>query len=438
MSIRVEVTPSDGTLSGNTAFDEETVATPVAHAPVFSTNFGNRTDAEGDTISGLDADATDADGDTLTYSATNLPGGISINSSTGVVSGSLGFGASGSYAVTLTVSDGALSDTDTFTWTVTNTDRAPSATVVLTPAGPGTNATLTATATKADADGDPVSLTYVWKVNGATRRTFTSGSALTDTFDLSVAGNGDPGDVVRVEVTPSDGTLGGNTAADQVTVAASGPTTYADDAFGRTSVDTWGSATTGGSYTLQGTAADYDVSAGRGTMSLAAGVTRQAALAAVSATDVDLSFRVTTNKVPTGGAQFIYGIVRRVSATSQYHVKLRLAPNGNVFVQASTLLSNTEAPIGTEVQVAGLTFTPGSFIWLRAQVSGTSPTTLRIRAWADGTSEPSTWQYTATNNAAALQAAGGVGLRAYLSGGTTNAPVLYSFDDFRATGIGGP
>ena len=37
----------------------------------------------------LDADATDADLDTLTYSATGLPDGVTINASTGVISGTL-------------------------------------------------------------------------------------------------------------------------------------------------------------------------------------------------------------------------------------------------------------------------------------------------------------------------------------------------------------
>ena len=76
-------------------------------APVFSTEFTDRTDAEGAVIS-FDANATDANpGDTLTYSATNLPSGITINSSTGVVSGTLSrHVSSGSYAVVLTVSDG--------------------------------------------------------------------------------------------------------------------------------------------------------------------------------------------------------------------------------------------------------------------------------------------------------------------------------------------
>jgi hypothetical protein len=47
---------------------------------------------------------------------------------------------------------------------------------------------------------------------------------------------------------------------------------------------------------------------------------------------------------------------------------------------------------------------------------------VRIRAWADGQPEPPTWDFTATDATPALQAAGGVDLRAYLSSRATNAP----------------
>ena len=71
-------------------------------APVFSTDITDQSNTEGDVVS-LDADATDADlGDTLTYSATNLPDGITINASTGVVSGTLSATSSGSYNVVIT------------------------------------------------------------------------------------------------------------------------------------------------------------------------------------------------------------------------------------------------------------------------------------------------------------------------------------------------
>ena len=157
-----------------------------------------------------------------------------------------------------------------------------------------------------------------------------------------------------------------------------------------------------------------------------------------SALDVDLGFRVATDKLPVGGAQYVYGVVRRVSATAEYRIKLRFPANGNVLIRASSVTGNVETALGTEVLVAGLNHTVGGFIRVRAQVSGSSPTTLRIRAWQDGTTEPTAWQYTVTNSAAGLQVAGAVGLRAYLASATTNGPVLFSFDDFRATNITGP
>ena len=87
---------------------------------------------------------------------------------------------------------------------------------------PATSATLTATATAADVDGDSTSLTYVWKVDGTTRRT-TVTSSLTDTFDLSLAGNGDNGQTVTVTVTPHDGTDDGSPVTDTATVGNAAP-----------------------------------------------------------------------------------------------------------------------------------------------------------------------------------------------------------------------
>jgi len=307
--------------------------------------------------------------------------------------------------------------------------------VSLAPSSPTTDQALTATATKADADGDDVSLTFTWTVNGTLKRSFTSATALSDALDLSVAGNGDPGDVVRVEVVPNDGTASGAMAADQVTVGG-GPTIYANDVFSRTVTNAWGTATAGGSYTLLGTAADYDVAAGVGTIVLpAAGANRSAALAGVSAANVDLTFRVATNKLSTGGGQFIYGVVRRVSATAEYRAKLRIAADGSIFLQAGSVAGNTETPLGTEIRVPGLLVTAGAFIHLRVQVSGANPTTIRMRAWADGSAEPASWQYTVTSSAAGLQVAGAVGVRAYVSGAVTNTPITLSVDDFRATSI---
>ncbi len=86
---------------------------------------------------------------------------------------------------------------------------------------PRTNNVLTATATKSDADGDSVSLTFVWKVNGVIQQTHVAASGLTDTFNLSQFGGGNPGDVVTVEVTPNDGLTAGATVTGTATVVGS-------------------------------------------------------------------------------------------------------------------------------------------------------------------------------------------------------------------------
>ena len=49
--------------------------------------------------------------------------------------------------------------------------------------------------------------------------------------------------------------------------------------------------------------------------------------------------------------------------------------------------------------------------------------------------EPTSWQYSATNAAAALQVAGSLGLRVYTGSGVTNGPITVSFDDLRATSV---
>lgn len=102
-------------------------------------------------------------------------------------------------------------------------DRAPTASVSLNTTAPKTNDVLTATAVGSDPDNDPLTFTYTWTVNGVARRTTTT-AATSDSFDLSLAGNGDRGDDVAVSVIASDGTLSSPPASASVTVANTAPT----------------------------------------------------------------------------------------------------------------------------------------------------------------------------------------------------------------------
>jgi hypothetical protein len=117
-------TVHDGTVGSNTATVSITVSAGTNQDPSFDQDLPNRTDAENAVIL-LSAHATDPENDTLTYAATGLPPGLSINTSTGLISGTISTGAAAGspYAAHVTVSDdgGATTgDTDTFSWTVTS------------------------------------------------------------------------------------------------------------------------------------------------------------------------------------------------------------------------------------------------------------------------------------------------------------------------------
>jgi hypothetical protein len=123
---------------------------------------------------------------------------------------------------------------------------------------------------------------------------------------------------------------------------------------------------------------------------------------------------------------------RRISGVGEYRGRIRLRPSGVVSLQLSrTDSANSETAIGTEQTVSGLTYAAGTVLHLRLQAVGTSPTALKAKVWADGTTEPD-WQVTGTDSTSGLQAAGSVGIRTYLSGSTTNAPITLTLDDFTA------
>jgi PKD repeat protein len=339
---------------------------------------------------------------------------------TGVTS-SRTYAAAGTYTITLTVTDDAgATDTTTQTVTVAPTpNQSPTASftnsctdLACTFNGSGSN----------DPDGTIAS--YAWSWGDATA----NGSGATPNHTYAAAGTYP----VQLTVTDNNGATG--TTTSQVTVTAPPPpTVLAADAFGRTLASGWGSADTGGTWTFSGSATNLSVGSGVGQVRLSAGSGPWLALAGVSSSGTDLSTTIALDKVPTGGGAYVSLNARRVAGVGDYRAKVHYTSNGGVWLSLQrATAANAETVLAAETQVPGITMAAGEKLLARVQVTGTSPTTVRARVWKAGTTEPTTWQKTATDSAAGFQTTGGVGLYLYLSGSATNAPIVASFDDLRA------
>jgi len=176
------------------------------------------------------------------------------------------------------------------------------------------------------------------------------------------------------------------------------------------------------------------VAAGTATLTLAAaGNNTGSYLGALSQTSVHLRTSVSLSSAPTGGGTYVYVTGRRVGTNQEYRARLRFLANGTVGVAITRLAgTSTEVLVGKEVILSGMTYTPGTVLQVELDVSGTGSTQLAATVWANGTAQPATATVTGTDSTESLQAAGGVGLAAYLSGSST-AAVAVRFTALTAT-----
>ncbi|MBN1191386.1 MAG: tandem-95 repeat protein [Dehalococcoidales bacterium] len=97
--------------------------------------------------------ATDADGDRLTYNATDMPQRATLNKNSGGFVFTPSLSQIGTYEVTFTVTDGALTDSETITIRVTEPNKAPVMNTIL-PQTIEAGETLTFEVQASDANGD--------------------------------------------------------------------------------------------------------------------------------------------------------------------------------------------------------------------------------------------------------------------------------------------
>ena len=356
--------------------------------------------------SGLSVDvtgtATDPDGDTLSYQW-NFGDDATATGATA----SHRYAAAGTYAVTLTVTDGRGGSTE-HTENVTVTHAAPVAAFT----SETDERTVTTDAAGSSASDD-ATLSYDW--NWGDGSAHSSGATATHEYDE------DGEYTITLTVTDS---LGSTSTVDKtVTVASTPAPAYAAaDAFGRTVASGWGTADTGGAWTFASSSTSgASVQDGKGQLTIAAGQTRTLALgAAVRDSESRVGYTLTNG--PSTGAGYV-GLGARRNGSNFYNVRVWHRDTGAVW-----LVAQRGSTVITSKAVSGLTWAAGDSFSLRVDVTGASPTSIKAKVWKQGTTEPTAWQLETTDSTAGLQAAGGPILH-YATAGSATAPGTVRFDD---------
>ncbi|WP_395242993.1 PKD domain-containing protein [Agromyces sp. MMS24-K17] len=419
-AVGVDLYQSSSALSTATVAFERFTATPIGTTPPPPNTpptavIGTPT-VSGRTVTVSGAASTDGDGTIAGYAWTFGDGATASGPSA-----SRTYAADGAYTITLTVTD---DDGATGTTTRSVTVAAPQ------PQPPVAAFTPTCTAlactfdSSASNDPDGTITSYAWTFGDGTTGTGPNAQK-------SYAAGGTY--TIGLTVTDDSGAAASTTRT--VTVAAA--TLLASDAFGRTAANGWGTADLGGAWTTSGSvAANYSVAGGVGLLRFtAAGATMNANLVGVSSSATDLVATVSPDKAASGSGTYLHLTGRRIATVGAYQLKTRLNANGSVEVSIVRVNPSNggDVVIQAATTVPGLNIVAGDKLRMRVQVVGTSPTTIRGRVWEVGTPEPTTWQRSATDATVGLQATGGVGFSAYLSGSATSAPYTLSVDDLVAT-----
>lgn len=326
------------------------------------------------------------------------------------------FTAPGDYTVKLTVTDD-VGATASATKQVHVTNSPPIANFVATASG-------LSVAVDGSSSGDPdgTVTSSAWDFgDGAT------GTGVKVAHTYAAAGTY----TISLTVTDNDGATA--STQQQVSVTAQqAPQLLASDNFGRTVTGGWGSADTGGAWSVTGNSANAAVSNGSASLTdPRPGAGPSVTLGGVSSQDTDVRVSLAPGQVPDASGAFISLIGRQVGTTGAYRAVVNLTAAQQVTIALVRVDAAGQARIADPVSVSGLTYAPGTVLDARFVVTGSAPTTLEAKVWRHGDPEPSGWQVSGADNSAAMQAAGTVGLMSYLSTNATQVPFAVRFSAFR-------
>lgn len=284
--------------------------------------------------------------------------------------------------------------------------------------------------------GDAALTSWTWDFGDGT-----TGTGSKTAHDYAKAGTY----TVKLTVQDADGLTG--TASRTVTVAEPAPEpqpapepepgVLVDDAFDRTGSG-FGSPGEGMAWSPWGSKATLSTADGAGSIAWsAAGASASARLTGLSALDSDVRTAVRFADAPTGGGGY-FSVQSRRSGSDHYAATLRARTGAAAELSLVRSVGGQQTVLGSAV-LADLPVGRDRVVNVRFETvsaEGGAGSTLRAKAWATGTAEPSTWQVVAPDATAGLQREGVFELSYYVSGSATNAPGALHVDHFTARAPG--
>jgi len=122
------------------------------------THPGNQTNARGESVS-LALSATDPDSDPITFGAFGLPPGLTVNPTTGIITGTPT--TAGTFNASVTATDGTATSTQTFVWTIVTSDTLAPTVIISGPTTGTTYATSSSFVTLTGTASDDVGVTSI-------------------------------------------------------------------------------------------------------------------------------------------------------------------------------------------------------------------------------------------------------------------------------------
>lgn len=215
------------------------------------------------------------------------------------------------------------------------------------------------------------------------------------------------------------------------TYAAISPyTSLVSDTFTRVvGAGSWGTATSGQAWTVDGTAAQYSVTGTVGQIAVnALNVNFRARLATTDIGNFDQTVQATLPATPTGNYIRIEQMFRWIDANNFYVLRTHIHTNNTVEVQLRRIFGGVDTQLDAAIVEA--THVAATAMNYRIRAVGSL---LQAKVWRNGTTEPADWELSTVDTS---MVTGQIGVNTFFHPSNTNPlPVNITFDNLVAQQI---